>query len=253
MRTTTNPDTIETNTTDTSTQTHTQILRAPNVDNVHHQTRHSECLLSSDVRKHTQKINKLQTRHYTRAPPPTLCHGIMKVKQPPSPCKENALSFFLRVVHVSKWATSMSIPKTAVPHHTFLFSCRVRATSPSKTHIVHFVMARCWPMRRGQKSTYTCQISVVMCVSMKADLSTPCVSMEDHKPLVPNRNLCAQSMTRDTSFTIPVCETRKTTDCHTHCAANAIVSCVRAHLTNTQRQQCVIETFPATAKCRLLD
>ena len=206
------------------------------------------------MRKHTQKINKLQTRHYTRAPPPTLCHGIMNVKQLPSPCKENALSFFLRVVHVSKWATSMSIPKTAVPHHTFLFSCRVRATSPSKTHTVHFrdgaLLAHA---PRSKIHTYVPNKRGDVCVSMKAELSTPCVSMEDHKPLVPNRNLCAQSMTRDTSFTIPVCETRKTTDCHTHCAANAIVSCVRAHLTNTQRQQCVIETFPVTAKCRLLD
>ena len=73
MRTTTNSDTLgQTRETHQFKRTHTQILRASNVDNVHHLTQKLECLFASYVRIHTQLIDQLQTRNYARAPPPTL-------------------------------------------------------------------------------------------------------------------------------------------------------------------------------------
>ena len=141
MRTTTNTDTIgQTRETHQFKSTHTnpactQCRQCPSSNTI---IRMSISVLRANNLK--KKIDQLQTRIYTRAPPPTFHHRIMTVEQLPPPCKKCATFLYARrtYVHVGDFHVDSEngIPSSYV---SALMPCAPNATTRNT----------CCPFHRG--------------------------------------------------------------------------------------------------------
>ena len=225
------------NTTNTTTQTHTHTHTNPAC------TRCPQCpslktITGMSVLRPTRECPQNKSTNCKQV----TTHEHMTVEQLPYPCKKmRSLSL----------CTSYICPCGRLPcrlrkRHFLIIRFCSDAVCAQRHHLKkHMLSNSGWraagPCAAVRKKDYTyLPYKRGDVCSMNANLSTPvgtraarclsCVSMEDNKSLTRNTKFCAQAVTRDTSFTTPLCRKRKTTDCHAHCAASAIVSCVRAHV-----------------------